>query len=137
MPRLNAEDLFELNYLPPIPDHPGRIEQAIMKAEQEGFYIIRSTDATLLVDIDSDTDLKIFQKTFAILKPLYKLSEITRWRSKAKGWHIHLRCRPTSFSTRMGLQTMLGSDPIKEALSLKNYENGLVEPSVLFKPRNS
>jgi len=39
-----------------------------------------------------------------------------------------------SFVKRVAIQAALGSDPIRECLAISMEIDGLIEPSVLFKP---
>ncbi|KKL24709.1 hypothetical protein LCGC14_2412640, partial [marine sediment metagenome] len=62
--------------------------------------------------------------------------ELTRWKSKSKkGWHIQVQLgKPLPVAWRIALQASLGSDPFREIASIKCLENGMAEPSILFRP---
>lgn len=111
------------------------IVEAIAQAESDGFTVIKTSPERLLVDLDGDDRLPLFDQQFELLKERFKLSEIERYRSKSGlGWHIVLRCAPLKTETRLLLQACLGSDLKREALGFLMFCDGIQDPSVLFKP---
>lgn len=111
------------------------IEQDIEAAAKNGMEIIRTTPTTLLVDLDSNSHLPLFEKQFSLLKDALKLSEIERYRSKSgTNWHIVLSCAPLTIEKRLLFQCLLGSDRKREALGILMNADGVKNPSVLFKP---
>ncbi len=114
------------------------IEEAIADAEKSGFEVVRSTDTTLLLDLDDPAALAIFSMMMRRLERVFRLKEIARWRSKSKrGLHVLVECASMPFQARVALQSCLGSDPMREALAIAMALDGKENPSVLFKPKRA
>jgi hypothetical protein len=112
-----------------------QLEEAIYNAEQNGFEVIHSEVDRLLLDLDDDKALRTYEMVLPTVAETLELKEIDRWKSKSgTGIHVVLSCKPLCFYARVALQAALGSDPIRECLTVDRADNGLVEPSVLFKP---
>ena len=87
------------------------------------------------MDLDDEQALKTYEKVLPIVTELFELKELDRWKSKSGvGIHVVLQCKPLSFVKRVAIQAALGSDPIRECLAISMEIDGLIEPSVLFKP---
>jgi hypothetical protein len=111
------------------------LESAIMMAEVAGCDIIRSTPVTLLLDLDSSPQYCQFQDMLPILRGLFPISKVEMWDSRSKNTHVRITMSVSlPIEARYALQSMLGSDPIKEILSLKRTVMGIREPSLLFRP---
>lgn len=112
------------------------IESAIEQAEAGGFTVVRSTDRTLLLDLDDGAALETYREMLPKLAQLYGLKEAERWHSKSGvGVHVVVACEVMSFQERVALQACLGSDRMREALAIAMAADGEENPSVLFKPR--
>jgi len=115
-----------------------RFEEDRAKARAKGFEIVESDDGTLTVDLDGPCAISSFDDIFERAAELFGLTVIDRWESKSGPGHEHVvvRCdnQPRDVVWRIALQAILGSDPIRELLALKRLENGVAEPSQLFKP---
>ena len=111
------------------------IESAIKEAEINGFEVIHSNIDRLLLDLDDEQALKTYEKVLPVVAVQLELKELDRWKSKSgTGTHVILQCKPLSFVKRVAIQAALGSDPIRECLAISMEIDGLIEPSVLFKP---
>ena len=100
--------------------------------------IIRSTDTTLLLDLDTGTQQDQYRYTLPHVSRAYKgLKESARWASKSgKGLHIVLSlAEPMTVPERLLLQCSLGSDPKREMLGLRLFRAGVENPIMLFKPK--
>ena len=118
---------------------PFDIEHVIYKAEVNARIgtVYRSSPELLLLDLDTPDAREQYRRVFPILAPLYKLTELHFYTSKSgKGVHAILSIgKPiTEPLIRLGLQAMLGSDGVKEALSVRRLNAGQDEPSLLFRP---
>lgn len=112
------------------------IEEVVQAAIEAGYTVYRSTPDILLLDLDSPTAEKIYLDHMPIVQVMYGAMEIERWKSKG-GENLHVVVKlnvELEIVTRLALQTMLGSDPLKELLSLKRVKEGQNEPCLLFKP---
>lgn len=116
--------------LSPSPD----IEAVIRKARKV-FRVYRTSPTTLLLDLDNGTE--VYDKVLPVIAWLYGAKEKQRWKSRNGNLHIEVTLRDRlPFEERVGLQAMLGSDPVREALSLKRAHEGQTEPSILFRPKS-
>jgi len=115
-----------------------RFEADRATARAKGFQIVDSDDGTLTLDLDGPDAIERFTLLFEKAAELFELTVIDRWESKSGPGHEHVvvRCdkQPRDVVWRIALQAILGSDPVREVLALKRLENGVAEPSQLFKP---
>jgi hypothetical protein len=117
------------------PGYHWGIEHVIECAEKSGFEIVRSTETTLLLDLDDGASKDIYERVFRTIAPLFALQEIERWASKSgKGLHVVLSCKPMEAAQRIALQACLGSDKVRESLAIGMLIDGIKNPIVLFKP---
>ena len=114
------------------------IDIACERAEKDGMSVIRSTQTTLLLDLDDKVAVQTLEIMAPKLSALFSLVEQERWPSKSGiGVHVVLSCCEMKFPERVALQAALGSDRLREALAIAMFLDGKMEPSVLFKPRNA
>lgn len=109
-------------------------------AEEEGFTVIRSARNVLLLDLDTPSAASQFLRVFDAFTRHYVTEGYTAWRSKSgTGWHVRvvLAKNIVSFRDRVALQAALGSDGVREFLSLEASLLGTLERSVLFQPPDS
>ena len=116
-------------------------QDAIEQAEAEGMTVVRGSPTLLLIDLDDREalyyyDQRIERVTEALAERGVGLKELERWYSKSgEGLHIKMKLsKPLNVSTRLLLQACLGSDRIREFLSLMRKWDGSPSPSMLFKP---
>lgn len=118
---------------------PEDVASCIDKASKEGFTVIRGNHNTLLLDLDGEDRLNYYEMILPKVKKNFELIELTRYKSKSgKNWHVVLQTNMIlTVSTRVALQAILGSDPIKEMLSLVKLKNNVPTKDivVLFKPK--
>jgi hypothetical protein len=117
---------------------PKYLYKVIEAAEAQGFVVHRADDYTLLLDLDTQASIDQFWRVLPVVVQHYAISpRLEFWRSKNGHYHVslklnhHLECLE-----RYALQAMLGSDGVRELLSIRDSRYG-VEPSVLFQPRFS
>lgn len=96
----------------------------------------RSSPKLLLCDLDSDDAVGQFEEVLPILNSVYGVVKVEAWTSRGGHQHRVVTLKQSvPIEVRLGLQAMLGSDGVKEALSLKRVREGQKEPIILFKPK--
>jgi hypothetical protein len=111
------------------------IEEVIRQAKLAGLIVYRSNAKTLLVDLDTEESRRQYAVVLPILAKTHGAKEDDRWISRGGNAHRVVKLdKPAGILTRLGLQAMLGSDGVKEALSLQRAQLGISEPSILFRP---
>ena len=119
------------------PHYTNDIIETLRREQQHrdaGFTIIKDAPNTLLLDIDAPSFV-LNQQLFALIDLKWGVFTIEQWESKSGNVHVRVVLRsdlPTPM--RIGLQAALGSDPIREALMLELWSNGMEEPSMLYRP---
>jgi len=119
---------------------PERLDADKRKAQSAGLTVVEPDDFTLLIDLDGPEGYAQFERVFPRAAELFGLTISDRWPSKSgELYHEHVVVSvtdhgPLDVTTRVALQSILGSDPVRELLALKRFENGVAEPSTLFKP---
>lgn len=110
--------------------------QEVIRRNEAKFTIYHSGPAQLLLDLDGPEALEKYEKVYPILKPIFGLAKLSQWKSRNGNTHIVLTLsRRLNAEKRFLLQAALGSDLVKEALSLKRLDEGQDEPSILFRPK--
>ncbi|HET9285660.1 MAG TPA: hypothetical protein VFR24_27220 [Candidatus Angelobacter sp.] len=108
---------------------------ALIEERKSKFDIIRSDPITLLLDLDTEAALAQYERVLPIVKAEFSINYIEKWKSKSGNTHIAITLSdPFPFEERLALQAALGSDGVREALSLKCLLNKCTEPSILFRP---
>lgn len=111
---------------------------ADIEAARQDFEVIQSDVMTLLLDLDTPEALAQYMRVLPKVMEHYNVVSTTSWLSKSGNTHIQIRLgEALDLSERIALQAALGSDGVKEVLSLRRMQNGCVEPCLLFKPRAS
>lgn len=110
-------------------------KEAIRRAEAHGFEVLQGSPTRLLLDIDSSLAWDHYLDVFERIQDVYDLEEVNTYRSKSGNRHVVLKCRKADVRTRIALEAALGSDPVRAAISLAEVENGVAEPSILFRPK--
>lgn len=112
------------------------VELAASIAEAHGFIVVRGDAWTLLLDLDTEQQRAQYEAVMPHFEQNYAVEEIESWPSKSGNRHTRLKLyTPISEpAMRYALQAALGSDPVKELLSIVRLRNGVPEPSMLFKP---
>lgn len=112
--------------------------EAIDTAKKAGFDVFETSPFTLLLDIDKESDLEHYAELYPLAQQLYRVREISRWKSKDGGTHIVLESEDyLSAWTRLILQACLGSDRKRELLGLNLFNQNAACFSFLFKPKEN
>jgi len=113
-------------------------DEAVKKAQRLGKKIVKPRDNELLLDIDSAEQYKIYKSRVGELSKLHKVVGTKDISSSEKLWHRHiyisLDCDIEN-EERVFLQLFLGSDPIREYLSLCLIRIGDPHPILLFEDK--
>lgn len=110
-------------------------DEAMAQAIADGFEVIRGTPSTLLLDLDTDAAWAQFERVLPTVEKTVGTLGLRQWPSKSGNRHVQLKLvGDLPALLRIALQAALGSDGVREALALKRLENGIAEPSSLFRP---
>lgn len=111
------------------------------QAKQAGFYVLRSTPWLLLLDLDTEAAWNTFRRVQSLAGPYFNLGDVYEWPSKSGLPHRHvaiiLEQGMHDQNTRIALQAALGSDPVREILTLRRAAHGIENASRLFVPKES
>ena len=110
-------------------------EQCVEAAKEKGLVVVIPKPNELFVDIDSQAQFELFEN----LVVTFLRQEHATWTaapspSRAPGHYhvtVHLH-RDVSNRERILLQAVLGSDPMRELLSLQRCDAGNVHPTLFF-----
>jgi len=118
--------------------YTGRAAETLLTVINSGYDIIIPADNELFIDIDSPEAYEKHQKALLIFNRLVvKLELVMDKESKTPG-HKHLVYRTDSMLTTeevISYQALLGSDNVKEMLSLDRYYNNVPYPILFFEKR--
>jgi len=114
-------------------------EWADHQADIRGLVVVPSTADTLQLDFDSEAAYEEFLESR--LPKLLNLYDVKRvyWTESASGnKHVYvvLPFESTPIE-RIALQAVLGSDPIRELLSIRREDEGADNPSLFFEKPNA
>lgn len=105
-------------------------------AKVKGLRVVRPNADQLFIDVDSAKDLEAFEVYFPVLRERYPdaYAIITPSRNKAEGKHITVTVPGRVFSSveRCAFQAILGSDKMREILSMFEILDGDVDPTIFF-----
>ncbi len=125
------------------------VDMAYKKAEELNLDVVVPDEYTLQLDYDSKTLPENFNKLCALIdinfgikrsgdQEVYDMDIKT---SKSGNLHVYLKlANPISNTERLVFQAALGSDPVREILSLARLKRGETTPTLLFevkKPENT
>jgi len=123
-----------------------RSEHAFKDAEAKGCIVVTPAANELFVDIDSQEAMFVFQRTWAIVREKENLGP-NQYRQtpspSGEPFHYHIvielrRDLPpggAGMCERILLQCLLGSDPMREALSWKRVGLGDITPTLFFEKK--
>lgn len=112
-----------------------RLAEDIALAKQT-YDVIQSDSFTLLLDLDTPEAKAQYARVFPKFVEHYEPLSSNTWLSKSGNTHVSITLRdPLPLRERIALQAALGSDGVKEVLSLVRARNGCSEPCLLFKPK--
>lgn len=115
-------------------------ECAIQEAKDNNLDVVFPKPNELQVDIDSDA---AYERYCGVLDHMlhhfpFVTESITPSRSGYPKRHIVLTLRkPVTDVQRIALQAILGSDPVRELLSLKRIENGDPHPTLFLEKKKA
>lgn len=111
------------------------VAAAVEQAESNGFTVVHSDPTHLLLDLDTASSVAQYNRVLPILQRHIAATEKRRWLSKSGNLHVVLELdEALPIEQRLLLQAALGSDGVREVLSLIRSKAGIKEPSKLFKP---
>src|SRR3972149_3629186 len=99
-------------------------------------HVVHGGSDTLLLDLDTEESVKTFVLLLPMVEELYPLRRGKLWPSASKGTHAEVTfwC---GLENTFGVQAILGSDGVREMLSLREFMEGdtLDVCNILFKPK--
>lgn len=108
---------------------------ALEQAREQGMTVVKGSDTRILLDLDDGEDEEFYATMLPVICEHIKLEEEKRWRSKNGGLHVQLLSpRPLNVRSRLLIQACLGSDRVKEFLSLVRVWKKESDPVMLFRP---
>ena len=115
-------------------------EEFIARMEKEGFKVVIPEDDEIQIDIDCDAQYELFQRMYVRLRKEYEDVELisaTISKGGLPGRHIVIRLPfdLESPAERIAFQAALGSDPMRELLSLFRARNGDSHPTLLVEKK--
>jgi hypothetical protein len=108
------------------------------KEVPEGCKAVFRKSNTIQVDIDSPTIPDSLRTGIKAVNDFFPVEEVFSWRSKSGNNHVEVRLKSSiSDQTAIALQLYLGSDPIRELISIARAQGGVTPASLLHKPDSS
>lgn len=118
-----------------------RLEEAAAVAATKGCIIVHPSRRELFIDIDSKEAATNFEKCLEVFRKTNVMMVVRRSNSpsgKPGREHIVVRLgREVSDEERILLQACLGSDPLREMLSLMRLRAGDEAPTIFFEKKVS
>lgn len=115
---------------------PQALAKAISSGIERGFEVIQSGPRVLLLDLDSPFARAQYERVRPVLLQYVDVTGSSHWSSKSGNDHKVIRlAEDMPIRDRIIWQAALGSDGVKEALSLVAINAGVEEPCLLFKPK--
>lgn len=111
-----------------------------VQAEADGMVVRHANPKTLLMDLDDEAAIERFRRLMPKLDEMFGAKVTEEYESRSGAGHLHVVVEldePFDAAFRIALQAALGSDPVRELLSLRRLANGINEPSRLFRKRPS
>ena len=118
---------------------PQEFVQENNKAEADGMAVRHANAKTLLMDLDDPIAIERFRRFMPKLDELFGAKVTEEYESRSGAGHLHVVIEmdePFPAAFRIALQAVMGSDPLREFLSLRRLANGVEEPSRLFRKRS-
>lgn len=110
--------------------------ECVAAAEGDGCVVVIPKSNELFIDIDSESQFETFKR---LIVTFQKLEHGARWTmapspsGKPGHYHVTVRLgRDIDNRERILLQAVLGSDPMRELLSLQRCDAGNPNPSLFF-----
>ena len=115
-------------------------EQFIARMKEQGLTVVLPKDDELQIDIDCDAQYELFQRMYTRLRKEFSEVELvsaTISKGGLPGRHIVVKL-PFELETpmeRIAFQAALGSDPMRELLSIFRVYNGDSHPTLLVEKK--
>jgi hypothetical protein len=113
-----------------------RSEIAHEQAKKLGLVVVEPKPNELFVDLDSEEQCAAFDKCIAIFEKRHRCLWTKRPSPSGEPHHFHVRVRllaeTIDAQTRVLYQATLGSDPVRECLSLQRLALGDTMPTLFF-----
>lgn len=91
----------------------------------------------LLIDLDGPGDRQRFERALPALEEGLVRSSLETRSPGGEGWHVYLRMgRWLGAEARVGMQAILGSDPMREAPAMREALEGRLPVVVLFETQD-
>ena|SRR5271165_7130110 len=142
LPTVNILSTVTLSDVPLSDYSKEKEEKAIKEATEKGFNVIRADFDTLLVDLDNEEDVNVFNDNIEMIENKFGIRSFSYWNSKSGYPHIHVKVQlghGVDNNQRTALELALGSDPKRGILNVKKtmgYYQPL-SPSLLLVPPNA
>lgn len=108
------------------------------KAEEYNCDLVIADDHTLLLDLDTPDTQTQYKDRLTSMKPWLKVDKVTKWFSRNDNVHVQITLsEPLPLERRVALQAVLGSDPKREMVLLREIQETGSANIVLFRPRMS
>lgn len=122
-----------------IKPYENKPDAAIEAAKANGHGIVLPSPNTLLLDLDTSESLDRYEALRDTFFERFKLQEKSRWQSGSGiGWHVVVEMEESTGSYFIvAMQAILGSDPVREILSLERIENNVDPYGFLIKPKGA
>jgi len=119
----------------PVKDADPYIERSakyIERMEKEGYVVVTPGRTEVQVDIDSKEQYAVFLKQLDALEKRGSVARVIMTISKSGGRHFRVFLhREINKVERIAIQAALGSDPLRELLSMFQYWDGDPIPSLM------
>jgi hypothetical protein len=110
--------------------------QAIDEFKATGGTVIQSKPNLILLDLDDEASVVHYETHLPLIQERFNLLELSRYKSQSGiGTHVILHSDTLEFLQRILIQSVLGSDRKREALALLMFNDGIKNPSWLFRPK--
>lgn len=115
---------------------PTALAATISVAESEGLTVVSADDSTLLLDLDTAAAREQYERVLPSVQQYFDVTSIESWQSRGGNLHVKLTLgTPRPAYLRYALQAALGSDGVKETLTLMRELSGCgAQSSILFRP---
>lgn len=108
-------------------------EESIVYARANNWQVDIAEPDELQLDIDTDEQYDRFNEMLPAVRETYPITDVIETESKSGNRHIRVfTAYELSVPERIALQTLLGSDPRKELISLRRWLAGDPIPILLF-----
>lgn len=114
--------------------------EAARDAELEGFKVLVAGDHDLFLDLDTEESWAHFPTQLAAFRNWFRVTKVEWWFSKNENHHVWIYLdweHVVKEEQKLTLQLYLGSDPLKEFLTLVRLRSGMSNCIRLFRPKGA